>query len=96
MSQPPPDGRLSPGRMFRRRGLQSVHGSLEFYDDALEPCRAQIGPPIFTVWPRSSRFGDPAGARRIETRSFPTVRRSSHCLRPLILDGYVALEPGAA
>jgi DNA-binding MarR family transcriptional regulator len=91
MSQSPVAG-YRPGECFVGAARKASRRLTQFYDDALAPCGLRS--TQYSILSELVRFaGEPTLA---ELASALVSDRSSvgHNLRPLIRDGYLALEPG--
>jgi len=92
MSQAPMAG-YRPGECFVGATRKASRRLTQFYDDALEPCGLRS--TQYSILSELARFA--ARPTLAELASALVSDRSAvgHNLRPLIRDGYLALEPGA-
>jgi len=92
LSQAPMAG-YRPGECFVGAARKASRRLTQFYDDALEPCGLRS--TQYTILAELGRFGAPPALAELASALVSDRSAVGHNLRPLIRDGYVALEPGA-
>jgi DNA-binding MarR family transcriptional regulator len=92
MSQPPMTG-YRPSECFAGAARRASRRLTQFYDDALEPCGLRS--TQYTILAELSRLASPPTLAELASALVSDRSAVGHNLRPLIRDGYVALEPGA-
>jgi DNA-binding MarR family transcriptional regulator len=92
MSQSPMAG-YRPGECFVGAARKASRRLTQFYDDALEPCGLRS--TQYTILAELGRFAGPPTLAELASALVSDRSAVGHNLRPLIRDGYVALEPGA-
>jgi DNA-binding MarR family transcriptional regulator len=92
LSQAPMAG-YRPGECFVGAARKASRRLTQFYDDALEPCRLKS--TQYTILAELGRFGAPPTLAELASALVSDRSAVGHNLRPLIRDGYVALERGA-
>ena len=92
MSQAPMAG-YRPGECFVGAARKASRRLTQFYDDALEPCGLRS--TQYTILAELARFGAPPTLAELASALVSDRSAVGHNLRPLIRDGYLALEPGA-
>ena len=92
MSQAPTPG-YRPGECFVGAARKASRRLTQFYDDALEPCGLRS--TQYSILSELARFAGPPTLAELASALVSDRSAVGHNLRPLIRDGYVALEPGA-
>jgi DNA-binding MarR family transcriptional regulator len=92
MPQAPMAG-YRPGDCFVGAARKASRRLTQFYDDALEPCGLRS--TQYTILAELGRFAGPPTLAELASALVSDRSAVGHNLRPLIRDGYVALEPGA-
>ncbi len=92
MSQAPMAG-YRPGECFVGAARKASRRLTQFYDDALEPCGLRS--TQYSILSELARFASPPTLAELASALVSDRSAVGHNLRPLIRDGYVALEPGA-
>ena len=92
MPQAPMAG-YRPGECFVGAARKASRRLTQFYDDALEPCGLRS--TQYTILAELGRFGAPPTLAELASALVSDRSAVGHNLRPLIRDGYVALERGA-
>jgi DNA-binding MarR family transcriptional regulator len=92
LSQAPMAG-YRPGECFVGAARKASRRLTQFYDDALEPCGLRS--TQYTILAELGRFGAPPTLAELASALVSDRSAVGHNLRPLIRDGYVALERGA-
>ena len=82
-----------PGECFVGATRKASRRLTQFYDDALEPCGLRS--TQYTILAELTRFSAPPTLAELASALVSDRSAVGHNLRPLIRDGYVALEPGA-
>jgi DNA-binding MarR family transcriptional regulator len=92
MSQPPtPDGRVR--ECFVSAARKASRRLTQFYDSALEP--SGLRSTQYTILAELARSATPPTLAELASALVSDRSAVGHNLRPLVRDGYVALEPGA-
>ena len=86
-------GGYRPGECFVGAARKASRRLTQFYDDALEPCGLRS--TQYTILAELGRFGAPPTLAELASALVSDRSAVGHNLRPLIRDGYVALERGA-
>jgi DNA-binding MarR family transcriptional regulator len=92
MPQAPMAG-YRPGECFVGAARKASRRLTQFYDEALEPCGLRS--TQYTILAELARFASPPTLAKLASALVSDRSAVGHNLRPLIRDGYVALEPGA-
>ncbi len=92
MSQAPM-GDYRPGECFVGAARKASRRLTQFYDDALEPCGLRS--TQYSILSELTRFASPPTLAELASALVSDRSAVGHNLRPLMRDGYVALEPGA-
>jgi DNA-binding MarR family transcriptional regulator len=92
LSQAPMAG-YRPGECFVGAARKASRRLTQFYDDALEPCGLRS--TQYTILAELGRFVAPPTLAELASALVSDRSAVGHNLRPLIRDGYVALERGA-
>jgi DNA-binding MarR family transcriptional regulator len=92
MSQAPMTG-YCPGECFVGAARKASRRLTQFYDDALEPCGLRS--TQYSILSELIRFAGPPTLAELASALVSDRSAVGHNLRPLIRDGYLALEPGA-
>ena len=92
MSQAPMSG-YRPGECFVGAARKASRRLTQFYDDALEPCGLRS--TQYSILSELARFAGPPTLAELASALVSDRSAVGHNLRPLIRDGYLALEPGA-
>jgi DNA-binding MarR family transcriptional regulator len=92
MSQGPMAG-YRPGECFVGAARKASRRLTQFYDDALESCGLRS--TQYTILAELGRFSAPPTLAEFASALVSDRSAVGHNLRPLIRDGYVALQPGA-
>jgi DNA-binding MarR family transcriptional regulator len=92
MSQAPMAGYRA-GECFVGAARKASRRLTQFYDDALEPCGLRS--TQYTILAELGRFAGPPTLAELASALVSDRSAVGHNLRPLIRDGFVALEPGA-
>jgi DNA-binding MarR family transcriptional regulator len=82
-----------PGECFVGAARKASRRLTQFYDAALEPCGLRS--TQYTILAELGRFSAPPTLAELASALVSDRSAVGHNLRPLIRDGYVALEPGA-
>jgi DNA-binding MarR family transcriptional regulator len=82
-----------PGECFAGAARKASRRLTQFYDDALEPCGLRS--TQYTILAELARFASPPTLAELARALVSDRSAVGHNLRPLIRDGYVALETGA-
>jgi DNA-binding MarR family transcriptional regulator len=82
-----------PGECFVGAARKASRRLTQFYDDALEPCGLRS--TQYTILAELGRFSAPPTLAELASALVSDRSAVGHNLRPLIRDGYLALEPGA-
>jgi DNA-binding MarR family transcriptional regulator len=82
-----------PGECFVGAARKASRRLTQFYDDTLEPCGLRS--TQYTILAELGRFGAPPTLAELASALVSDRSAVGHNLRPLIRDGYVALERGA-
>jgi DNA-binding MarR family transcriptional regulator len=82
-----------PGECFVGAARKASRRLTQFYDDALEPCGLRS--TQYAMLNELARFASPPTLAELASALVSDRSAVGHNLRPLIRDGYVALEPGA-
>jgi DNA-binding MarR family transcriptional regulator len=82
-----------PGECFAGAARKASRRLTQFYDDALEPCGLRS--TQYTILAELARFATPPTLAELASALVSDRSAVGHNLRPLIRDGYIALEPGA-
>jgi DNA-binding MarR family transcriptional regulator len=82
-----------PGECFVGAARKASRRLTQFYDDALEPCGLRS--TQYTILAELGRFGAPPTLAELASALVSDRSAVGHNLRPLIRDGYFALEPWA-
>jgi DNA-binding MarR family transcriptional regulator len=92
MPQPPmPGGRAS--ECFATAARKASRRITQFYDTALEPCGLRS--TQYAMLNELARSAQPPTLAELASALVSDRSSVGHNLRPLVRDGYVALEPGA-
>ncbi len=91
MSQAPMAG-YRPGECFVGAARKASRRLTQFYDDALAPCGLRS--TQYSILSELTRFAGPPTLAELASALVSDRSAVGHNLRPLIRDGYVALEPG--
>jgi DNA-binding MarR family transcriptional regulator len=92
MSQAPPVG-YRPGECFVGAARKASRRLTQFYDEALAPCGLRS--TQYSILSELARFANPPTLAELASALVSDRSAVGHNLRPLIRDGYLALEPGA-
>jgi DNA-binding MarR family transcriptional regulator len=92
MSQAPVVGYRA-GECFAGAARKASRRLTQFYDDALEPCGLRS--TQYTILAELARFATPPTLAELASALVSDRSAVGHNLRPLIRDGYIALETGA-
>jgi DNA-binding MarR family transcriptional regulator len=92
MSQAPMPG-YRPGECFVGATRKASRRLTQFYDDALEP--SGLRSTQYSILSELTRFSAPPTLAELASALVSDRSAVGHNLRPLIRDGYLALEPGA-
>ena len=92
MSRPPMAG-YRPGECFVGAARKASRRLTQFYDDALEPCGLRS--TQYSILSELARLAGPPTLAELASALVSDRSAVGHNLRPLIRDGYLALEPGA-
>ena len=92
MSEAPMSG-YRPGECFVGAARKASRRLTQFYDDALEPCGLRS--TQYSILSELARFAGPPTLAELASALVSDRSAVGHNLRPLIRDGYLALEPGA-
>ena len=92
MSPAPMPG-YRPGECFVGAARKASRRLTQFYDDALEPCGLRS--TQYSILSELARFAGPPTLAELASALVSDRSAVGHNLRPLIRDGYLALEPGA-
>jgi DNA-binding MarR family transcriptional regulator len=92
MSQAPMTG-YCPGECFVGAARKASRRLTQFYDDALAPCGLRS--TQYSILSELIRFAGPPTLAELASALVSDRSAVGHNLRPLIRDGYLALEPGA-
>ena len=92
MPQAPMAG-YRPGECFVGAARKASRRLTQFYDDALEPCGLRS--TQYSILSELTRFAVPPTLAELASALVSDRSAVGHNLRPLIRDGYLALEPGA-
>src|ERR1700733_13587387 len=92
MSQAPTPG-YRPGECFVGAARKASRRLTQFYDDALEPCGLRS--TQYCIFSELARFAAPPTLAALASEHVSDVSAVGHNLKPVIRDGYLALEPGA-
>src|SRR6202021_2211546 len=90
---PAPMAGYRPGECFVGAARKASRRLTQFYDDALEPCGLRS--TQYTILAELARFAEPPTLAELARALVSDRSAVGHNLRPLIRDGYIALEPGA-
>jgi DNA-binding MarR family transcriptional regulator len=82
-----------PGECFVGAARKASRRLTQFYDDALEPCGLRS--TQYSILSELTRFASPPTLAELASALVSDRSAVGHNLRPLIRDGYLALEPGA-
>ena len=82
-----------PGECFVGAARKASRRLTQFYDDALQPCGLRS--TQYTILAELGRFAGPPTLAELASVLVSDRSAVGHNLRPLIRDGYLALEPGA-
>jgi DNA-binding MarR family transcriptional regulator len=82
-----------PGECFVGAARKASRRLTQFYDDALEGCGLRS--TQYTILAELGRFAESPTLAELASALVSDRSAVGHNLRPLIRDGYVALEPGA-
>jgi DNA-binding MarR family transcriptional regulator len=82
-----------PGECFVGAARKASRRLTQVYDDALEPCGLRS--TQYTVLAELARFATPPTLAELASALVSDRSAVGHNLRPLIRDGYIALETGA-
>jgi len=91
LSQAPTPG-YRPGECFVGAARKASRRLTQFYDDALEPCRLRS--TQYTILAELGRFSAPPTLAELASALVSDRSAVGHNLRPLVRDGFIALEPG--
>src|SRR6476660_9928704 len=92
MSQAPIDGYRA-RECFVGAARKASRRLTQFYDDALAPCGLKS--TQYSIFSELTRFTGPPTLAELASALVSDRSAVGHNLRPLIRDGYLALEPGA-
>ena len=92
MSQAPMAG-YRPGECFVGAARKASRRLTQFYDDALAPCGLRS--TQYSILSELTRFASPPTLAELASALVSDRSAVGHNLRPLMRDGYIALEPGA-
>jgi len=92
LSQAPTPG-YRPGECFVGAARKASRRLTQFYDDALEPCGLRS--TQYSILSELARFAGPPTLAELASALVSDRSGVGHNLRPLIRDGYLALEQGA-
>jgi DNA-binding MarR family transcriptional regulator len=82
-----------PGECFVGAARKASRRLTQFYDDALAPCGLRS--TQYSIFSELTRFAAPPTLAELASALVSDRSAVGHNLRPLIRDGYLALEPGA-
>jgi DNA-binding MarR family transcriptional regulator len=88
-----PMASYSPGECFVGAARKASRRLTQFYDDALAPCGLRS--TQYSIFSELTRFAAPPTLAELASALVSDRSAVGHNLRPLIRDGYLALEPGA-
>jgi DNA-binding MarR family transcriptional regulator len=89
---PVPTAGYRPGECFVGAARKASRRLTQFYDDALEPCGLRS--TQYSILSELTRFASPPTLAELAGALVSDRSAVGHNLRPLIRDGYLALEPG--
>lgn len=90
---PAPMSGYRPGECFVGAARKASRRLTQFYDDALAPCGLRS--TQYSILSELTRFASPPTLAELASALVSDRSAVGHNLRPLIRDGYLALEPGA-
>ena len=91
MSEAPMSG-YRPGECFVGAARKASRRLSQFYDEALEP--SGLVRPEYAILAELARSGEPPTLAELASALVSDRSAVGHNLRPLVRDGYVAVEPG--